>query len=121
MTTSITLPEQLAQRLQQRAKVERLSAEALAAAYIEAGLTVNEPPTLEQPVGTAEEDPELLALIARIKATPPDPAYIIPAQGNLADVIRALEAMEPDEDYDLEVEIAALDAVEREQRALPCS
>lgn len=73
---------------------------------------------VKHPVSIPEEDPELLALIARIKATPPDPAYIIPAQGNLADVIRALEAMEPDEDYDLEAEVAALDAVESEQRAL---
>jgi len=49
MTTSITLPEHLAQRLQQQAKVERLSVEALAVAYIEAGLTENEPPAAEQP------------------------------------------------------------------------
>lgn len=69
------------------------------------------------PLPPLEEDPELLALIARIKATPPNPASIIPAKGNLADVLRALESVE-DPDYDLDAELAALDAAEAELRAL---
>lgn len=113
MTTSITLPEQLAQRLQQRAKAERLSAEALAAAYIEAGLTENERPIVEQPVSTPEEDPELLGLVARIKAMPRNPASIIPAKGNLAEVLAAMVNGEPDREV-----LDALDAAEMELRAL---
>lgn len=118
MTTSITLPEHLARRLQQQAKVDRLSVEALAVAYIEAGFMENEPPAAEQPASEPEEDAELLALVERITAMPPNPASIIPAKGNLAEVLRSLEAMEPEEGYDLEAEIAALDAAEMKLRAM---
>lgn len=118
MTTSITLPEQLAERLQQQARARRLSAEALAAAYIEAGLTEDAMPAAEQPVSVPEEDPELLTLVERVKAMPWNSANIIPAKGDLAEVLRALEAMEPEEGYDLEAEIAALDAAEMELRAM---
>lgn len=121
MTTSITLPEHLAQRLQQQANAKRLSAEALAAAYIEAGLTEDAMPAAEQPASAPGEDPELLALVERVKAMPRNPASIIPAKGNLAGVLGSLEAMEPEEGYDLEAEIAALDAAEMELRAMNCA
>jgi hypothetical protein len=117
-TTTIILPAQLAQRLQQRAEVERLSLERLAIAYIQAGLAEGESHQPELPAKPLEPDPELLALIDQIKAMPRDPANIIPAKGNLAEVLRALEAMEPDPDYDLDAEIAALDAAEEELRAI---
>jgi hypothetical protein len=65
-----------------------------------------------------EEEEALLALIDQIKAMPRDPANIIPGKGNLAEVLRALEAMEPAPDYDLDSEIAALDAAEAKLRAI---
>lgn len=116
-TTTITIPAQLAQKLQQRADAERLSPERLALAYIQAGLAEGEGQP-EPPAEPLEPDPELLALIAQIKAMPRDPASVIPAKGNLAEVLRTLEAMEPDPDYDLDAEIAALDAAEAELRAI---
>ncbi len=117
MPTTITLPAYLAAQLQQRAADEQRSVEALALAYIETGLTQLGP----RPVAASNEelanDPALLALVTRITAMPPNPASILPAQGQLAEVLRALEAVE-DPAYDLEAEIAALDAAELEQRAL---
>ncbi|RRR76573.1 MAG: hypothetical protein EI684_02830 [Candidatus Viridilinea halotolerans] len=65
------------------------------------------------PLPPMEEDPHLLALIARIKATPPNPASIIPAKGDLAEVLRVMAQGEPD--YEL---LDALDAAEQELRAL---
>lgn len=116
MTTTITLPGPLAAQLQQRAAVEHRSVEALAIEYIAAGLT--EAP---EPAGVPEAfepSPELLELVEQIKATPRNPASIIPAKGDLAAVLKAMEAMTPDDDYDLEEEIAALDAAEVELRAI---
>lgn len=68
--------------------------------------------------GQGTEIPELLELVEQIKAMPRNPASIIPAKGDLAAVLRELEAIKPDEDYDLEEEIAALDAAEAELRAI---
>lgn len=116
MTAIITLPESLATLLQRRAAVEQRSIESLAIASIEAGLT--ETPEAVQEPEAFEPSPELLELVAQIKATPRNPASIIPAQGNLAAVIRELEALTPDDDYDVHEEIAALDAAEEELRAI---
>lgn len=101
MPTTITLPAYLAAQLQQRAADEQRSVEALALAYIETGLTQLGP----RPVAASNEelanDPALSALVTRITAMPPNPASILPAQGQLAEVLRALEAVE-DPAYDLE-------------------
>ena len=114
MTTTITLPDHLAEQLQRRAATAQRSVEALAIAYIESGLIEAEDGSLfEQPTGPLDEDPELLALIARIKATPPNPARIIPAQGNLAAVLALMAQGEPD--YEL---LDALDAAELELRMI---
>lgn len=87
--------------------------EALAAAYIEAGLTEDTVPAAEQPASAPGEDPELLALVERVKAMPPNPASIIPAKGNLAEVLAAMIHGEPDQEV-----LDALDAAEMELRAL---
>ncbi len=115
--TTITLPEQIAVQLQRRATDERLSVEALAIAYITHGLTRPAPSSVSASTTELTNDPELLALVARITALPPNPASIIPAKGDLAEVLRTLEAVD-DPAYDLAVEIAALDAAELELRAL---
>ena len=115
--TTITLPEQIAVQLQRRATDERLSVEALAIAYITNGLTRPAPSSVSASTTELTNDPELLALVARITALPPNPASIIPAKGDLAEVLRTLEAVD-DPAYDLAVEIAALDAAELELRAL---
>ena len=110
--TTITLPDYLAVQLQQRAEDEHRSVEALALTYIETGLTRPAPP----PVAASDEelanDPELLALVARIKAGP-RPARVIPSQAKLAALLATMVQGEPDRDL-----LAVLDAAEREQRAL---
>lgn len=112
MTTTITLPETLAEQLQQQATKRKRSVEALAIEYLTAALTEE----ASVPVQPVEDDAELLALVARIQAMPPNPARIIPAKGNLAEVLRALEARE--DDYDMEAERAALGAAEAELHAI---
>ncbi len=106
MTTTITLPDRLAEQLQQQATVRHRSVEALVIEYVEAALSDE----------TNDEEESLEALVARIKAMPPNPLSIIPAQGNLAEVLQALEAME--DDVDVEAQSAALRAAEEELRAI---
>ncbi|PDW02267.1 hypothetical protein [Candidatus Viridilinea mediisalina] len=113
MTTTITLPETLARQLAQRAATERLSVETLAIAFLTSALHEERLDESEEERSPLDEDPELLALIASIKAMPPDPAYIIPAKGNLADVLRIMAQGEPDQDL-----LDALDAAEQELRAI---
>lgn len=112
MTTTITLPEYLARQLQRRAAVEHRSAESLAIEYLAERLTEDAARQVDPPPAPVEDDAELLALVARVKALPPNPASIIPAKGNLAEVLRALEAVEIP-GYDLDAELAALDAAEQ--------
>jgi hypothetical protein len=116
MTTTIILPDDLAQQLQQQAMIRRRSAEALAIEYIAAALTEKATTQVQVDLPPLDADTELLALVARIKAMPPNPQSIIPAKGNLADVLRAMEAMEYESD--LEAESAALRAAEEELRAI---
>lgn len=103
MTTTITLPDHLIRQLQQQARVRHRSVEALVIEYVETALSDE----------AADEEESLEALVARIKAMPPNPASIIPAKGNLAEVLRDMVAGEPD----MEV-LAALDAAEKELRAI---
>jgi plasmid stability protein len=113
MTTTITLPESLARQLEQRASAQQLSVEALAIEYLTSALHDDQPEALPTPLPPLDEDPELLALVARIKAMPPNPASIIPARGNLAEVLRTMAQGEPDQEL-----LDALDAAEQELRAL---
>jgi predicted transcriptional regulator len=113
MSTTITLPEHIARRLQQRAIAQQQTLEALAVELIELGL--GETATGEV-TSTTDADPELSALVARIAATPPDPDSVIPARGDLADLLRSLEAMEYASDP--VAERAALQEAEAELDAL---
>lgn len=113
MPTTITLPEHLARQLQQRAVAQQRTPEALAIDLIALGL--GEMAADASPSATVA-DPELSAVVARITATPPNPDSIIPARGNLADLLRSLEAMEGESD--VAAESAALQAAEAELRAI---
>jgi plasmid stability protein len=103
MTTTITLPDHLVAQLQQQATVRHRSVEALVIEYVEAALGDE----------STEEEESLEALVARIKAMPPNPLSIIPAQGDLAEVLRDMVAGEPDPEV-----LAALVAAEEELRAI---
>jgi len=60
-------------------------------------------------------DPELVALVERIKATPPNPAAIRPATGSLAE---ALQNAPEDPDFDLETWTRQWAAIEAEIKAI---
>lgn len=115
MTTTIALPDPLFEQLERRAIEQQRSVEALAIEYTAAALTEEAAPsTIDIPA--PEDDPELLALVARIKAMPKDPQNIIPAKGNLAEVLRALESA--DAEVDIEAESADLRRAEEELNAI---
>ncbi|MCQ3973382.1 MAG: hypothetical protein DPW09_08065 [Anaerolineae bacterium] len=61
------------------------------------------------------KDPELVALVERIKATPPNPAAIHPATGSLAE---ALQNSPGDPDFDLETWTRQWAAIEAEMKAI---
>jgi len=60
-------------------------------------------------------DPEMIALVERIKATTPNPAAIRPATGSLSE---ALQNAPQDPDFDLETWTRQWDAVETEMKAI---
>lgn len=64
---------------------------------------------------TIRNDPELIALVERIKATPPNPAMIHPATASLADL---LQNAPEDPDFDLETWTRQWQAVEAEMKAI---
>lgn len=103
MTTIITLPRHLAEQLESYASARQRSAEALAIEFIEAALVEHEEETLEE-------------LVARIKKMPRSPQNENIRQGNLAEVLRALEAM--DYEVDIDAQNAAFRAAEEELRAM---
>lgn len=87
MSVTITLPDEIANPLQAQADAKQVSLDDLVTDLLTNVLAI-EP----------EED-ELEALVARIKATPPNPANIRPATGSL---IEALKNAPEDPDFDLE-------------------
>jgi prevent-host-death family protein len=60
-------------------------------------------------------DPELVALVDRIKATPPNPAAIHPATASLAEL---LQNAPEDPDFDLESWTQQWQAIEAEMKAI---
>lgn len=77
MTLTITLPDELVEQLQQTAEAQQLSMDETVALILRNALHDNAYfPTLDQ-------------VVAKIKATPPNPLSIRPAQGSLADALRA--------------------------------
>lgn len=60
-------------------------------------------------------DPELMALVEAIKATPPNPNNIHPATASLADL---LQNAPEDPDFDLESWTRQWDAIEAEMKAI---
>jgi prevent-host-death family protein len=60
-------------------------------------------------------DPELVALVERIKATPPNPAAIHPATASLAEL---LQNAPEDPDFDLESWTQQWQAIEAEMKAI---
>jgi hypothetical protein len=74
MSVTITLPDEIADTLQARAKAQHISLDTLVANLLTHALV--------EPV-----DDELETLVARIKATPPNPANIHPPTASLAELL----------------------------------
>lgn len=104
MTITVTLPDELARDLQSRAEEKSISLDALVADLLTIAL-VNE----------VEAYPTLEEVVARIKATPPNPASIRPATGSLAE---ALQNAPDDPNFDLETWTQQWAAVEAEMKAI---
>jgi hypothetical protein len=85
MTLTITLPNHLAEQLQRKAEEEKLTAEEVAIDLLEDALEEIWWPTPED-------------VVAKIKAMPPEPSAIRPAEGSLAEALRRLP---PDPEFDL--------------------
>lgn len=64
---------------------------------------------------TIRNDPEMIALVERIKATPPNSAAIHPATASLAEL---LQNAPEDPDFDLETWTRQWDAIEAEMKAI---
>jgi hypothetical protein len=77
MTLTIIIPEHLVDQLQRQAEEQQIPAETMAIELLEKALEEKFWPTVEE-------------VVAKIKATPPDPNAIRPAEGSLADALRSL-------------------------------
>lgn len=104
MTITITLSDKLARDLQYRAEEKKISVDELVADLLSEALA-NE----------SEEYPTLEEVVARIKATPPNPANIHPATESLADLLRGAPE---DPDFDLEAWTRDWARVEAEMKAI---
>ncbi|MEI7645809.1 MAG: hypothetical protein WCJ55_16170 [Chloroflexales bacterium] len=113
MTTTITLPDHLASQLQRQALVQRRSVESLVIEYIEARLKETALPTSVASNEMMANDAELLELVARIKATPPNSVRTTPSQGKFAELLAVMVHGEPDQAL-----LDTLDAAELELRAI---
>lgn len=102
MATTITVPDTLAVRLQQQASVQHRSVEDVALDILRDALIETSIPGVD-------------AVIAKIKATAPNPRNIRPAQGVLADALRRTPNTEA---FDLDQWNKEWAAVEAEMRAV---
>lgn len=85
MLTTLNLPEPLVQSLEARASNQQRSLDELVTDLLQTAVET--------------DDSSLEELVAAIKATPPNPALIHPAQGSLAE---ALASLPDDPDFDQE-------------------
>ena len=103
MATTITVPDSLEVQLQQQAQAQHRSVEAVALDL------------LREALEAATLYPSVEDVVAQIKATPPNPQAIRPAQGSLADILRRTPN---DVDFDLDQWNQDWAAVEQEMQAM---
>lgn len=103
MTITITLPDELESLLQRKAQSQHLSAEELALEILGYALETEEPFLSPK------------AVVAKIKATPPDKHSLRPASGSLAEALRYAPT---DPHFDLATWNEEWAAIEAEMQAL---
>ncbi len=103
MAITITLEDDLVAGLENRAKQQQLSVERFAISL------------LTEAIESESESDTPLQVVARIRATPPNPSRIRPATANLADVLRASPG---DPCFDLENWNRQWSAIEAERKAV---
>lgn len=103
MAVTVTLSEQLSERLQTHAAEVHLSLDALVERLLADTLPVYETNGFhlpEHPITEELDDPDasLARVIAKIKATPPNPAAIHPATKSVDELIADLQANPPSDE-----------------------
>ncbi len=112
MTMTLTLPENLAARLLRTAQTRNRRAEEVAVELLNQALDA-EPDQLEFVPPTLEE------VVARIRATPPNPEMIRPPNGSLGEYLAAsIAAEDPNEPFDVEAWNRQWATVEAEMKAV---
>lgn len=112
MSVTINFPESVLTRLKRKAEREKQSIEEVTVHLVDRAL--------DKEADIEQVDAELLALVERIQATPPNPAMLRPAIGSLAEYLAeslAREAAEPEE-FDQAEWDRAWDAIEQEMKAV---
>lgn len=112
MSVIINFPESVLTRLKRKAEREKQSIEEVTVHLVDRALA--------EDVNTEMVDAELVALVKRIQATPPNPAMIRPATGSLAEYLAeslAREVTDP-EAFDQAEWDRAWDAIEQEMKAV---
>jgi hypothetical protein len=103
MPLTITLSDTLVTQLRPKAKAQKLSLQELVEGFLRHIIKADEPyPTPEE-------------VVAKIQATPPNPANIRPATGSLA---QALQNAPDDPDFDLERWTREWSMIENEMKAI---
>lgn len=112
MEITLSLPDVLATKLQTEARAQKRPAEEVAVELLDQALKVElelqeyVPPTLEE-------------VVARIRATPPNPQMIRPPQGSLGEYLAAsIAAEDPNEPFDEAEWNRQWAAVEAEMKAI---
>jgi len=112
MEITLNLPDVLAAKLQTEARTQQRSTEEVAVELLDQALDAEPEPLDYVP-------PTLEGVVARIRATPPNPEMVRPPSGSLGEYLAAsIAAEDPNEPFDLEQWEKEWAAVEAEMKAL---
>ena len=112
MEITITLPDFLAAKLQTKAQAQKRSTEEVAVKLLNHALDTEPEPTDYVP-------PTLEEVVARIRATPPNPEMVRPPSGSLGEYLAAsIAAEDPNEPFDVAVWNRQWAAVEADMKAI---
>lgn len=112
MEITLRLPDMLATKLQTEARAQQRSTEEVAVELLDQALDAEPDPSDYVP-------PTLEEVVARIRATPPNPEMIRPPSGSLGEYLAAsIAAEDPNEPFDVAEWSRQWAAVEAEMKAM---